>query len=110
MQTADPPSSFSFLCFLGSLRVGILRASNEIRSLLKVDFDFNLSYVGEIFDKKIDEIQWCFSKMWTGEVGGEGRAAQRFVFHANYFGVIFTEDMQGVIFLSFSRADINFHG
>ena len=43
-------------------------------------------------------------------VGGEGRAAQKFVFHAYNFAIIFMEDFTGVIFLSFSRADIHCHG
>ena len=43
-------------------------------------------------------------------IGGEGQAAQRFVFHAFNFAIIVTEDFTGVIFLSFSRADIYFHG
>ena len=46
----------------------------------------------------------------VGGGGGEGRAAQSFVFQAYNFAIIFAEDFKGVIFLSFSRADINFHG
>ena len=44
----------------------------------------------------------------VGGGGGEGREALTFVFHTYNFAIIFTEDFTGVIFLSFSRADINF--
>ena len=63
---------------------------------------------GDLRQKNSMTFKGVFQKCGRG--GGEGRAAQRFVFQAYNFAIIFTEDFTGLIFLSFSRADINFHG
>ena len=81
--------------------------------MLPIKFDLSLRLIlilvcprGDLRQKNSMKFKGVFQKCGRGD--RPGRAAQRFVFHAYNFAIIFTEDFTGVIFLSFSRADINF--